>query len=103
MAYHINELKVTDFISDTTIKLPRFQRRQAWDDKKDFGLCVSMFKGYPLGVVIYNHTKEGTKDVNYLLDDKRAMLNAVRYIFPSSKIHLRCFHYNQRESFIIES
>ena len=71
MAYHINELKVTDFIGDTTIKLPRFQRRQAWDVKKDFGLCVSMFKGYPLGVVIYNHTKEGTKDINYLLDGRQ--------------------------------
>lgn len=71
MAYHINELKVTDFIGDTTIKLPRFQRRQAWDVKKDFGLCVSMFKGYPLGVVIYNHTKVGTKDINYLLDGRQ--------------------------------
>ena len=69
--YHIAEIKVTDFIGDATIKLPRFQRRQAWTDKQNFGLCVSMFKGYPLGVVIYNQTREGTRDVNYLLDGRQ--------------------------------
>lgn len=71
MAYHINELRVMDFIGDNTIKLPRFQRRHAWDEKKDFGLCISLFKGYPLGVVIYNHTKVLNREINYLLDGRQ--------------------------------
>lgn len=71
MAYHINELKVTDFISDSTIKLPRFQRRKAWNEKQYFELLVSMFKGYPMGVVIYNQMKVRNQDVNYLLDGRQ--------------------------------
>lgn len=93
MAYHINELKVTDFISDTTIKLPRFQRRQAWDEKKDFGLCVSMFKGYPLGVVIYNHTKEGIKDVNYLLDGRQRRSALKNLIENPTKLYKAAIKY----------
>jgi hypothetical protein len=93
MAYHINELKVTDFIGDTTIKLPRFQRRQAWDVKKDFGLCVSMFKGYPLGVVIYNHTKVGTKDINYLLDGRQRRSALKNLIENPSKLYQAAIRY----------
>ena len=93
MSYHITELKVADFISDATIKLPRFQRRQAWDVKKDFGLCVSMFKGYPLGVVIYNNTKEGAKAVKYLLDGRQRRSALKNLIENPAKLYQAAIKY----------
>ena len=93
MSYHINELKVSNFISDATIKLPRFQRRQAWNEKKDFGLCVSMFKGYPLGVVIYNNTKEGVKSVRYLLDGRQRRSALKNLIENPAKLYQAAIKY----------
>lgn len=72
MAYEVVNLSVKDFISDTSIKLPRFQRKSTWTLVQDFNLCISMFKGYPLGVVIYNNTTDAaSKNVNYLLDGRQ--------------------------------
>jgi hypothetical protein len=43
---------IKTFVEDKKIKLPRFQRKATWDEKKNFNLCISVFRDYPLGVVV---------------------------------------------------
>lgn len=67
MSYKIEPLSLNQFISDTTMKLPRFQRRGVWDMNQKFELAVSIFQDYPVGVVIVN--KE--QDASWLLDGRQ--------------------------------
>lgn len=48
------ELIKKTFIEDKIIKLPRFQRKQTWNIKKSCALCISIFKGYQLVVLVIN-------------------------------------------------
>lgn len=66
MAFGITESQTSYFITNK-IELPRFQRKATWNDKDNFMLCISVFKGYPIGVIIVNET--GTK--KYLLDGRQ--------------------------------
>ena len=66
MAFGIAESQTGNFIT-SKIELPRFQRKATWKDIDNFKLCISVFKGYPIGVVIVNET--GTK--KYLLDGRQ--------------------------------
>jgi hypothetical protein len=50
--YELRPESIKTFVSDRTIKLPRFQRKQTWDAKKNFELCLSLFRDIPLGVVV---------------------------------------------------
>ena len=50
--YEIRPETLKTFVEDSNIKLPRFQRKQTWDSKKNFELCISLFKEYPIGVTI---------------------------------------------------
>lgn len=50
--YELRPESIKTFISDRTVKLPRFQRKQTWDSKKNFELCLSLFRDIPLGVVV---------------------------------------------------
>ncbi len=72
MAYAIEPKSVKDFINMDT-SLPRFQRKQTWNKEDNFKLCISIFKNYPVGVVIVNN--DGEK--NWLLDG-RQRLNALK-------------------------
>lgn len=54
MSYSIETRTVTEFVTDTNIRLPRFQRKAAWTPDKNFELAISMFKEYPLGVIVIN-------------------------------------------------
>lgn len=72
MAYAIEPKSVKDFINMDTC-LPRFQRKQTWNNEDNFKLCISVFKNYPVGVVIVNN--DGEK--NWLLDG-RQRLNALK-------------------------
>ena len=74
MAYGIDRITAADFIKMQP-KLPRFQRKQTWGDKDNFKLCISVFKQYPIGVVIVNEVD----DENWLLDG-RQRLNALRLL-----------------------
>ena len=68
MSYSIVESSVKDFIdSASNIKLPRFQRKQTWGPIDNFKLCISVFKEYPVGVVIVNRNKEA----DWLLDGRQ--------------------------------
>lgn len=74
MAYKIEPKTVKEFI-DMDTSLPRFQRKQTWKPKDNFKLCISVFKDYPVGVVIINNSA----GKNWVLDG-RQRLNALSKI-----------------------
>lgn len=45
--YEIRPESIKTFITDRNVRLQRFQRKQTWDEKKNFQLCISLFKEYP--------------------------------------------------------
>lgn len=74
MAYAIEPKTTKEFIAMRP-NLPRFQRKQTWKPLDNFKLCISVFKNYPIGVVIINKNDEGP----WLLDG-RQRLNALKHI-----------------------
>ena len=66
MPFNIAE-NTTSYFINNKIDLPRFQRKATWKDTDNFKLCISVFKGYPIGVIIVNET--GTK--KFLLDGRQ--------------------------------
>ncbi len=77
MGYQIMPKSIKDFINMQT-SLPRFQRKQTWKPVSNFKLCISIFKNYPIGVVIINKDRDG----NWLLDG-RQRLNAASLIYSN--------------------
>lgn len=69
--YEIRPETVKTFVLDRNIKLPRFQRKQTWDEKKNFQLCISLFKEYPMGVTILSVDEKDGKTVRWLLDGRQ--------------------------------
>lgn len=67
MGFSIEPMPLVPFLKERRIKLPRFQRKATWSDNQKFQLCISVFKGYPVGVVIYN-CSNGTQ---WLLDGRQ--------------------------------
>ena len=66
MAFGISE-NTTSYFINNKIELPRFQRKATWKIQKNFELCISVFKGYPIGVIIVNEM--GSK--KFLLDGRQ--------------------------------
>ena len=71
MGYEIRPDSVKQFLNDRGIQLPRFQRKQTWDEKKNFQLVISIFKDYPMGVCIVSNEKSGNKPARFLLDGRQ--------------------------------
>lgn len=67
MSYNIETRSVSEFVTDSKIKLPRFQRKSTWKPKQNFELAISIFQEYPVGVVIIND--EG--HTSWLLDGRQ--------------------------------
>ena len=67
MSYNIETRSITEFVTDSKIKLPRFQRKSTWTAKQNFELAISIFQEYPVGVVIIND--EG--HASWLLDGRQ--------------------------------
>ena len=67
MSYIIEPISIFSFVTDPSIKLPRFQRKATWKKEQNFELAISIFQDYPIGVVIVN--KE--KDESWLLDGRQ--------------------------------
>ncbi|ELZ90081.1 DUF262 domain-containing protein [Haloferax sulfurifontis] len=65
--YDLNTESINSFVDDSQIELPRFQRKLTWTDKDNFKLCLSVFKGYPLGVIVLSKDS----DKKYLLDGRQ--------------------------------
>jgi hypothetical protein len=71
MGYQIKPVPIKLFIEDSSVKLPRFQRKQTWNEVKNFQLTISIFKGYPLGVTILSLEKDGDNETRWLLDGRQ--------------------------------
>lgn len=69
--YEIRPESIKTFITDRNVRLPRFQRKQTWDSKKNFQLCISLFKEYPIGVTILSVEESKGKTVRWLLDGRQ--------------------------------
>ena len=65
--YTIAPKTLKEFIEDPSVKLPRFQRKATWNEKKRFELALSVFKNYPLGASILSREKEN----KFLLDGRQ--------------------------------
>jgi len=78
--YEIRPETVKAFIQDNNIRLPRFQRKQTWNEKKNFELCVSLFKEYPIGVCILSIDNDSGRKVRWLLDGRQRK-NALSLIY----------------------
>lgn len=65
--YTIAPKTLKEYIEDTSVKLPRFQRKATWNEKKRFELALSIFKNYPLGASILSREKQ----IKYLLDGRQ--------------------------------
>ncbi len=83
--YEIRPETVKTFITDRNISLPRFQRKQTWDEKKNFQLCISVFKGYPMGVCIINTERAGTKSKRFLIDGRQRR-NALSQMYENPEV-----------------
>ena len=80
MSYRIVEHNAVAFADNPRIKFPRFQRKQTWNEKDNFKLCISVFKGYPIGVVIVN-----SQNGNDFLLDGRQRRNALKLMKDDPK------------------
>ena len=69
--YKVSGVSIKQYITDPRIRIPRFQRKKTWDEKKNFKLCISLFKDYPIGVSIVSVEKVGGREVKYLLDGRQ--------------------------------
>lgn len=69
--YTIRPESIKTFIDDNSIRLPRFQRKQVWNAKKNFELCISIFKQFPMGVCILNVEVENGDTTKWLLDGRQ--------------------------------
>ena len=78
--YEIRPESIKTFITDRNVKLPRFQRKQTWDDKKNFQLCISLFKEYPIGVSILSVDESKGRTIRWLLDGRQRK-NALAMMF----------------------
>lgn len=78
--YEIRPETVKTFILDRNIKLPRFQRKQTWDEKKNFQLCISLFKEYPIRVSILSVDTDKDRTIRWLLDGRQRK-NALSLIY----------------------
>jgi len=67
MSYNIETRSISEFVTDSKIKLPRFQRKSTWKAEQNFELAISIFQEYPVGVVIIND--EG--HTSWLLDGRQ--------------------------------
>ena len=67
MSYIIEPISILSFVSDPSIKLPRFQRKATWKKEQNFELAISIFQDYPVGVVIVNKEREES----WLLDGRQ--------------------------------
>lgn len=61
---------LNQFIEDSSIELPRFQRKKTWKNSQKFDLALSIYSGYPMGVVILYKEHEHSK-TRYLLDGRQ--------------------------------
>jgi uncharacterized protein with ParB-like and HNH nuclease domain len=58
--YTIEPRAVTDFLKDR-LELPIFQRAPSWKERQNFNLLLSVFKSFPIGVVVVSSEDGGSR------------------------------------------
>lgn len=105
--YEIRPESVKTYLDDRKIFFPRFQRKQTWDDKKNFKLCISVFKNYPVGVVVINREEYNNNVTKWLLDGRQRrnalmrMMEDVEEIYKWGKKFIK-IHKNDQPDKVIE-
>lgn len=84
--YELRPESIKTFVEDSSITLPRFQRKLTWNEKKNFNLCISIFKDYPIGVVVL--TRDNTEGNEKYLLDGRQRRNALSQMRNPENIYL---------------
>lgn len=73
--YEIYSESAKTLTDSSNIRLPRFQRKQTWNDQKNFALCISIFNNFPIGMFVLNEeilkTKDGQIPTRWLLDGRQ--------------------------------
>jgi hypothetical protein len=69
--YQVRPENISSFIDDHSIRFPRFQRKQTWNEDKNIKLAISVFKTYPIGVTIINKQLWGNRITRWLLDGRQ--------------------------------
>lgn len=74
--YEVDSVSYLNYAQGRDIRLPRFQRKDVWKHEKQFALMISLFKGYPIGVVVLNeekalHKRRGLITTSWLLDGRQ--------------------------------
>ncbi|MEI2361845.1 hypothetical protein [Priestia megaterium] len=69
--FQLKEVSIDNFIKDNAIQLHRYQRKQRWNNSKNFELTISIFKEFPIGIVVINKEDQGGKVKKWLLDDRQ--------------------------------
>ncbi|WP_188006620.1 DUF262 domain-containing protein [Sporosarcina sp. ANT_H38] len=74
--YEVDSVSYLNYSQGRDIRLPRFQRKDVWNYEKQFALLISLFKGYPIGVVVLNeekalHKRKGLITTSWLLDGRQ--------------------------------
>ncbi|MFP7487809.1 DUF262 domain-containing protein [Priestia filamentosa] len=101
--YQIRSESAKTLIEDRNIRLPRFQRKQTWDIKKNFKLCISIFKNYPIGICVINEEKGRQRNTKWLLDGRQRrnalqlMLDNPEEIYNWSKAFLKIKNGDQQD------
>ncbi|MDP3777312.1 DUF262 domain-containing protein [Methylotenera sp.] len=80
--YQIRPESIKTFIEDSKTRLPRFQRKQTWDDKKNFQLCISVFNNFPIGAVVISQDEDHKK---WLLDGRQRR-NAIQNMIKNPEV-----------------
>lgn len=79
--YDIFPKSLKEFIEDSSIRLPRFQRKASWDYKKRFELALSIFKNYPLGASILSKEIDVNNNLTEWLLDGRQRRDTLRMMY----------------------
>lgn len=86
--FDMREISIVDFIGDETIGLPRFQRKKTWSNKDNFKLCISLYKSFPIGVVVINKDEDAQQQrLQKWLLDGRQRRNALSEMKNPEKIY----------------
>lgn len=69
--YKIEPESIKTFLDDSSVRFPRFQRKQTWNSDQNFKLAISVFKDFPLGVTIINRAIYNSMSTRWLLDGRQ--------------------------------
>ena len=82
--FQIDPKTVRDYVTDESIKMPRFQRAEVWKEKQKFDLMLSLCKQYPIGsVILCCELNKKTGITEKWLIDGRQRYSTIRQILLS--------------------